>query len=262
VINIYAVAEISIDSAVWGSYMQLKFKLQNKTVCIYALCGLLSISLSCGDNRQSAETVPAAVNSESFTFFEIGTNTRLTEQIREDLGEKLGRDAIEGRGILNLNTNYAGFIAKYLPEINELNQQLNFPTGERVEHDIVKLMYRYARKKNTPFDYVALIFSEYTRTPLLFKINFKIDESGIIETLKTKYGTPQVIEWKEENGKSMVWRKNTDVLLVSFVPDQFGRHEHQIVIYFVQNIKQLIKKENEELKKGKQQRTKSGRTAF
>jgi hypothetical protein len=244
--------------------MQLQTKLQNKIRLIYALFSLLSIStlISCGDNRDSAETVPATVKPESFTFFELGTNTKLTEDIREDLGKKLGRDAIERRSILDLNTNYAGFIKKYLPKIHELNRMLNFPPGERVEHNTVKLMYRYAQKQNAPFDYVELVFWELTKTPLLFKINFKIDETGIVETLKTKYGPPQVIDWKEENGKSMVWRKNMDVLLVSEVPDQFGRHEYQIVIYFVQNLNQLIEKEKNELEKTEQQREKAGERAF
>ena len=244
--------------------MHLQTKLRNKISFLYTFCSLLSISIliSCGDNRESAETVPAAVKPESFTFFELGTNTKLSEPIRKDLGKKLGRDAIERRSILDLNTNYAGFIKKYLPKINELNRKINFPPGERVEHNTVKLMYRYAQRKNTPFDYVELVFSEYTKTPLLIKINFQIDETGIVETLKTKYGPPQVIDWKEENGKSMVWRKNMDLLLVSEVPDQFGRHEYQIVIYFVQNLKQLIEIETNERKKREQQRAKSGETAF
>ena len=147
-------------------------------------------------------------------------------------------------------------------KINELNRKINYPPGERVEHNTVKLMYRYAQRENAPFDYVELVFSEYTKTPLLFKINFKIDETGIVETLKTKYGPPQVIDWKEENGKSMVWRKNLDLLLVSLVPDQFGHHEYQIVIYFMRNLKQLIEIEKIELKKREQQRAKSGERAF
>jgi hypothetical protein len=244
--------------------MQLQTKLQNKFSFIYVLFSLISISIliSCGDNRESAETVPATVKPESFTFFELGTNTKLTEDIREDLGKKLGSDAIERRSILDLNTNYPGFIKKYLPEVNGLNRKLNFPPGERVEHNTVKLMYRYAQKKNVPFDYVELVFWEYTKTPLLFKINFQIDETGILETLKTKYGPPQVIDWKEENGRSMVWQKNMDVLLVSEVPDQFGRHEYQIVIYFVQNLKQLIEIEKNELEKREQQRETAGERAF
>jgi hypothetical protein len=244
--------------------MRLQTKLQNKIIFIYTLFSLLSFSIliSCGDNRESAETVPATVNPESFTFFELGTNTKLTEDIRKDLGKKIGRDAIERRSTLDLDTNYAGFIIKYLPKINELNRKLNFPPGERVEHNTVKLMYRYAQRENAPFDYVELVFSEYTKTPLLFKINFQKDETGIVETLKTKYGPPQVIDWKEENGKSMVWRKNMDLLLVSLVPDQFGHHGYQIVIYFVQNLKQLIEIEKNELKKIEEQRAKSGKTAF
>ena len=60
----------------------------------------------------------------------------------------------------------------------------------------------------------------------------------------------------------MVWRKSTDVLLVSLVPDQFGHHKYQIIIYFVHNLKQLIEIEKNELKKQEQQRVKSGKTAF
>jgi hypothetical protein len=244
--------------------MLLQTKLQNTIIFIYALFSLLSFSIliSCGDNRESAETIPATVNPESFTFFELGTNTKLTEHVRKDLGKKIGRDAIERRSTLDLDTNYEGFIKKHLPKINELNRKLNFPPGERVEHNTVKLMYRYAQRENAPFDYVELVFSEYTKTPLLFKINFQKDETGIVETLKTKYGPPQVIDWKEENGKSMVWRKNMDLLLVSLVPDQFGHHGYQIVIYFVQNLKQLIEIEKNELKKIEEQRAKSGKAAF
>jgi hypothetical protein len=244
--------------------MQWPIKSKDKIIIVYTFLSLLSISIliSCGDNRESAQTVPQTVKPESFTFFELGTNTKLTEDIRKDLGKKLGRDAIERRSILDLNTNYAGFIKKYLPKIDELNRKINFPPGERVEHNTVKLMYRYAQRENAPFDYVELVFSEYTKTPLLFKINFQIDETGIVETLKAKYGPPQVIDWQEENGKSMVWRKNMDLLLVSLVPDQFGHHEYQIIIYFVQNLKQLLEIEKNELKKREQQRAKSGETAF
>ena len=109
--------------------MQWPIKSKNKIIVVYTFLSLLSFSflISCGDNRESAETVPQTVKPESFTFFELGTNTKLTEHIRKDLGKKLGRDAIERRSILDLNTNYAGFIKKYLPKINELNRKINFP---------------------------------------------------------------------------------------------------------------------------------------
>jgi hypothetical protein len=244
--------------------MQLQTKLQKKTVIIHLIFSLLAISIlhSCGDNPEPGEIATATDKPDSFTFFELGTNTRLSERIRKDLGNKLGRDAIERRSILNLDTNYAGFIKKYLPKIDQLNRKINYPPGERVEHDTVKLMYRYSQRKNAPFDYVELVFSEHAKTPLLIKVNFRKDDTGIVETLKTKYGPPQIIEWKQENGKSMVWRKNTDVLLVSLVPDQLGQHEYQIVIYFVQNLNQLIEHEKMERIRKEKQRSESGKTAF
>ena len=123
-------------------------------------------------------------------------------------------------------------------------------------------MYRYARKKNLPFDYVELNFSNYTQLPLLFKINFKEDEANIIQTLKSKYGEPQLIDWKNKNGRSMYWQKNDDVLIVSLVPDQFGNPEYQIRIFFVENIRALLKKEEAEKEKKELQRDKSGIKAF
>ena len=124
-------------------------KLLNKITFIYTLFSLLffSILISCGDNQESGKTIPVTAKPESFTFFELGTNTQLTEQIRQQLGDKLGNEAIERRGILNLNTIYEGFIEKNLPQINELNRKINFPPGERFEHNTVKLMYRYPRTR-------------------------------------------------------------------------------------------------------------------
>lgn len=236
----------------------------NKTAFNYALYGLLFgvILFSCSNNQDAAKTIPATAKPESFTFFDLGTNTQLTEQIRDELGDKLGRDAIEHRGTLNLDTNFEGFIANYLPEINQLNRKINFPPGERVEHNIVRLMYRYAQKKEAPFDYVELVFSNYTKTPLMFKINFKKDQSDIVETLKAKYGSPKAIDWQEENGRSMVWRKNTDLMIISLVPGQFVRHGYEIAIYFVRNLKKLIEIEKNENIKTERQKVKSGENAF
>ena len=119
---------------------------------------LISILMSCSDRQENAESGPAETNKESFTFFDLGINTPLSKRVREELGNKLGRDAIEQKSIMDLEINYKGFLNNYFPSLNELNQRLNFPPGERVEHNTVKLMYRYALKKNVPFDYVELVF--------------------------------------------------------------------------------------------------------
>ena len=179
-----------------------------------------------------------------------------------DLESKLGRDAIERRSILDLEINYDGFLKKYFPELDTLNQNLNSPPGERVEHNTVKLMYRYAQKKNVPFNLVELVFSDYTKTPVLFKINFKVDEANTVATLQEKYGLPKVIDWKEENGKSVFWMKNGDFLIVSHIPDRFGKIDHQIVIYYTDSLKLLNDTERKEQEKKEQQRAKTGKKAF
>ena len=243
---------------------QLKHRIASKTApYITLILAVILILTACGDSQQPDDSAaPAAVMPESFTFFDLGINSRLNKDVRRELGNKLGRDAIEQRSILDLEINYKGFLKKYFPGLNELNRSLNFPPRERVEHNTIKLMYRYALKKNVPFDYVELVFSNYTRAPLLFRINFREDDAGIVKTLETKYGQPQVISWQEENGRSTYWMKNGDFLIVSLVPDQFGKPTYQIVIYFVKHLEQLVANEQKERKENSLERTQSGKTAF
>ena len=222
----------------------------------------VTVLISCGDSNERGNRASQESAGESFTFFELGKTTRLTNSVRSDLREKLGRDAIERRSIIDLEINQKGFLNSHFPEIDRLNQELNFPPGERVEHNTVKLMYRYARKRNVPFGLVELLFSEYTNNPLLFKINFKIDEANTIETLQEKYGRPEIIDWGDQNGQSRFWRKSGDLLIVSRIPDRFGNIDHQIVIYFVENIEQLINTEKNKREAEEQQRVKTGKTAF
>jgi hypothetical protein len=240
------------------------FERASKTaLCLILIIVLIPVLISCSDSQEKDDaTAPAAVMPESFTFFDLGVNSRLNNKVRKELGDKLGPDAIEYRSIMDLEINYKGFLKQYFPGLNELNQRLNFPPRERVEHNTVKLMYRYATKKNVPFDYVELVFSNYTKTPILFRINFRKDETGIIKTLESKYGQPQVVSWQEESGKSMYWMKNGDFFINSLVPDQFGNPTYQIVIYFVRNLEQLIAAEKEGRKEKSIERDQSGKKAF
>lgn len=217
---------------------------------------------SCGEKKEPASDQRAQAQTDSFTFFDLGKNSKLSKSIRSDLRQRLGRDAIEGRGIIDLEINYYGFLEQYFSSLNELNRELNYPAGERIEHNIVKLMFRYARKKNLPFDHVELLFSNYSQLPLLFRINFKKDEANIVQTLKSKYGDPRPIDWKNRGGQSMYWKKDKDILILSLVPDQFGNPEYQIRIFFVENIKALLTTESAEKEKQKSQRAKSGKKAF
>lgn len=222
----------------------------------------LPVLISCSDKHESAAEKTTVADSESFTFFDLGKTSKVSKDVRKNLRDLLGREAIERRSMLDLEINYKGFLKKYFPEIDALNQKVNFPPGERVEHNTVKLMYRYAQKKNVPFELVELVFSDYTKTPIVFKINFKENEANIVETLQEKYGNPEVISWNEDDGKSMFWKKNGDVLIVSRALDRRGNYTYQIVIYFIDSLKQLIETERKEKEEKEQQRAKTGKKAF
>jgi hypothetical protein len=222
----------------------------------------LAILLSCGSNEESTENASLPANDDSFTFFDLGKHTKLTDSVRDGLTDKLGRDAIQRRNIIDLEINYNGFLKKYFPELDELNRQLNFPPRERVEHKTVKLMYRYARKINVPFDLVELIFSDYNQKPILFRIQFKEDEANTVEALKEKYGVPQQIAWQNSDGRSLVWKKDGDTLILSYIPNQFGGFDHEIVIYYTANLKQLVITERKEKEARELQREKTGKKAF
>jgi hypothetical protein len=220
------------------------------------------LGMSCGDKKETAPARPASEHSDSFTFFDIGENTIISSNIREDLNKILGDDSIESRNIIDLEINYKGFLKEYFADLYQLNRKLNSPVGERVEHHTVKLMYRYMQNKNVSFDYVEIVYSEYTRKPVLIKVHFKKDGFKTIETLKQKYGTPESINWGGESSKSLYWKKNKDVLILSFVPDQFGKPECQINIYFKNALEKLLETEQKEKEKTRRERTQSGKTAF
>ena len=223
---------------------------------------LILLSVSCGDKQETEPPWPAPEHSDSFTFFDIRKNTIISGKVREGLNKILGDDAIEHRNIIDLEINYEGFLKEYFADLDKLNKKLNSPLGERVEHNTVKLMYRYMQNKNVSFDYVELVYSEYTRRPVLIKIHFKKDGLNTIETLKQKYGAPESINWGGETSKSLYWKKSNDLLILSFVPDQFGKPKCQIIIYFKNALEKLLKDEQKEKEKTRRERTKSGKTAF
>jgi len=223
---------------------------------------LILLSVSCGDKEETGPPRPASEQSDSFIFFDIGKNTIISGNVRERLTKTLGDNAIERRNILYLEINYKGFLKEYFADLDKLNKKLNSPLGERVEHNTVKLMYRYLQNKNVSFDYVELVYSEYTQRPVLIKIHFKKDWLNTIETLKQKYGAPESIDWGGENSKSLFWKKSNDLLILSFVPDQFGKPECQINIYFKNALEKLLEDEQKEKEKTRRERTKSGKTAF
>jgi len=244
--------------------------LKNRKVQIFAgiTFGLIVLAILIGvfvgSEKQTATSAIGSVQktTEGFTFFDLGADSQLTDSVRDRLQEKLGSDAIAKRNVLDLTVNYKGFLSRYVKELYELNKRLNFPPGERIEHNTVKMMYRHAQKKKVPFEYVELIFSNYTKKPLLFKISSPKEGAFIVETIKQKYGRPRVIEWDKEEKRSLYWEKNESVLIISIGKDRYGDPEYHTVIYYVPNIEELLLQEHKEAQLREAEIKKKGKTAF
>ena len=215
--------------------------------CALSACG------DGGDARGSA----AQSKAESFTFLEVGRETEVTDGLRSTLSAKLGNDAIEHRGIIDLEAVAPGVLREHLPELDALNRSLNSPPGERVEHDMIKLMYRYARSKETPFDYVELVFDPQTRKPLYFRVRFKGEDAGMIAALKAKHGTPRDVA-ASGGGRALIWQKEGDTLVVSVLPDQFGKPVHHVAVFFTDHLQQRLAAEQAQ----KASKPRPGKSAF
>ncbi len=227
-----------------------------------ALAVLLQMVIGCSADKEPDSARPATTDSESFTFFELGGHSRYSESIRHRLRDQLGNEAVTHRSIIDLETNAPGFLAAHLPEIDALNRRLNDPPGERVDHEVVKLMYRYARQRNVPFDYVELVFSGFSQAPLFFTIRFKADEAGTVEALRRRHGEPRIIDWDTGAGQSLVWQQEADLLVVSRVPDRLGEIGHRITFYFTAHIEEMLQAELDQKEQKALKRRRTGTTAF
>jgi hypothetical protein len=181
-----------------------------------------------------------------FTFFDVGADTQVTRNLRSELEEKLGSGSLETWSTINLEFLFPGFLNQYFPELYRLNRKLNDERGQRIEHDTVKLTYRYIPKEIFPFDYVELMFSRKSGLPLYCFIKTKNAGDGIASLLKSKFGEPRKIDWGNPEEYSLVWNKSGDDLIFSNTPDLLGSPTYQIVIYFTSNIKHMIKTEKKD----------------
>jgi hypothetical protein len=220
------------------------------------------VCFSCGDGDKNSGAPVTPQIAPSFSFFDVGVNTPFSNTLRKSLYDILGDDAISTSNTIDLQINTDGFLAKHYPKLQSLNDSLNSPPGERVEHDTTKLTYRYAVKKDLPFDYVELLFSHYSRMPMVIRVFFEKDQLDVLTSLKNKYGAPKELPWKQKNGKSLCWEKNGDILFYSYVPNQFGIPEYQVTIYFTRHLEALLEREQGKNNDLKTQSVPSSKTVF
>jgi hypothetical protein len=233
--------------------------------CIKGALALICILVAAGLSACAGEDKPAEPGQtpeSGFTFFDVGADTRFSDDLRERLSERLNNDAIQYRTLIDLEFNRKGFLQAHFPVLHELNSRLNSPAGERVEHNTIKLMYRYAVKKDLPFNYVEILFSNYTQKPLYIYIQSEKEISEVIETLRQKYGQPKIIAWDEGRDRTLYWQKEGQFFLASTLTTRLGDFEYRLVIYYVDNLEALIAAEEEERRLLEEQRQKAGRKAF
>jgi len=223
---------------------------------------LLVTVCACSDKTESppVETDKAAL--ESFSFFDVGADSRFRDDLRDNLRDNLGTDAFEARMPIDLSINYPEFLDRHFPDLAALNRKLNYRPQERIEHNTVKLTYRNSRKKGRPFDLITIVFSNYSKKPLLIDITAKNNDLDLIGALENKYGTPENIQWDNGRGSSKAWTRHSDVLIASSSFTRIGKPVTRINIYFVQNIIPLIEQEEKERQELELKRKKAGESAF
>lgn len=195
-----------------------------------------------------------------FTFLDLHADSILTDKARSRLMEILGSEAVEKNTVLDLEMHHPGFLEKYFSDLNELNKQLNFEGDRRtrIEHDTTKLIYRYS----TSFQYVELFFSNYTQKPLLFRIKAKRDGMDYLATLQQKYGEPQAVAWQDQKGRSLFWKLDKDVLILSLFADQYDQPQFEIMICHTENIENLLTTEKKDPRQRKSEKAEAGRKLF
>jgi hypothetical protein len=235
---------------------------KNRLGALGLALAVLAIGLgACGDREEPRRGAAPQAGVESFTFLGMGRDTELTDRLRGELSEKLGNAAVENRGLIDLEAGTPGVLGTRLPALDAINRQLNSPPGERVEHDMIRLMYRYARGKEAPFDLVELLFDPQTRRPLLFRMRFKGDDAGMVDALRGKHGPPAVDD-AGGDGRTLVWQKEGDGLVVAIVPDQFGHPVHHVAIFFTENLQRRVAAEKAQAAEKAKDKQRSGKSAF
>ena len=59
----------------------------------------LTLFISCSDSQEPAQSDSAGIQTDTFTFFDLGGSTKYSAGIRKELNKKLGNDAIAKRSI-------------------------------------------------------------------------------------------------------------------------------------------------------------------
>ncbi|MGD8369383.1 MAG: hypothetical protein PVG78_17220, partial [Desulfobacterales bacterium] len=216
--------------------MKHRFLRQAVLSILFAGFCILSLFACSDDSTGPPQALPP---TEGFTFFELTSSSRLSSDLRSTLEDKLGSDAIARRSTLDLQIGPDGVLEANFPKVKSLNQRLNYSPRERIEHNITKLMYRYPSRKELPFSFVELTFSNYTGKPLVFHTTARQEGATVLQTLKEKYGPPQMATWDNGEQKAQFWRKPGELMIVYVLRDRFENPDYQVQLLFLDALEEL-----------------------
>lgn len=208
----------------------------------FFLIGFLAVCLP-GCGRDSPSSPADSSGPESFTFFEVGAQTVLTDSVRDRLRAQLGRPGVSRRNVLDLAIRSPGFLSEYFPGLADLHRKLNGTSGARVEHDTVRLDFRYMDRDATPFDRVQMTFDEETGKPLLVRIETRRDGEAVAAAVAEAHGPPRIIDVGQGIQQSRVWTREGDVLVFSVDEAAAGIPEYRIAIFYVNGLRRLVERE-------------------
>jgi hypothetical protein len=204
------------------------------------LLALGLMAIGCGRDPQT-DSRPAGddAEGETFTFFGLGRQSVLDEAARDRLKKELGAAAVARRGLVDLEFQSPGWLARHLPDLDALNRRLNNDFRERVEYDVLTLRYNYPTRNSSAFEKVRLVFDQKTRHPIYFEILANAAGAEILRVLEDKYGQPSGRVGERE--KVLLWETQGDLLVVLPSINRLGQQEYLIGIYFVSRIESLLK---------------------
>jgi len=208
---------------------------------VLLLCLWGAFLLGCG--RESPSSPADSAGPESFTFFEVGARTALTDSVRDRLRAQLGRPGVSRRNVLDLAIRSPEFLSEHFPGLADLHRKLNGTRGARVEHDTIRLDYRYMDRDATPFDRVQMTFDNQTGKPLMMRIETRRDGEAVAAALAEAHGPPRIIDPGPGIQQWRVWTREGDVLVFSVDEAAAGIPEYRISIFYVDGLRRLVARE-------------------
>jgi hypothetical protein len=177
-------------------------------------------------------------SQKGITFENMGENFSFSSQKRQILEKKFGNDVLESWSPINFDDFPLDFLNEFLPDIYNFSQKLqNRDFREKSGKSSIKIKYPYAKRATEVFKDISLIFSGFTKNPLVFRISSYNHES-LMDSLVKKFGGPKKINYNDKN--YFFWQKDNSVMIAEIRQDRFTNPYLFITIYYTENINKFF----------------------